>query len=257
VVLYVPIYLGKLIIAFIKVKLIINDIIDLLLIRGILFMKQFYIRMLRLICGLFLYALGIVVTMNAHIGYAPWDVFHVGFAKVVGMSIGTASIVTGVVIGVLSVLLGEKLGLGTILNMVLIGVFLDMILALNIIPIANKLTFGIVMMIIGLFIIALATYFYIGSSFGAGPRDSLMVALIRKTGLPVGICRGSIELIAVLVGWKLGGMIGIGTIISAFTIGFCVQSTFKLLKFDATKVNHETLHETYTIHFINKTSRPL
>ncbi|MGK0466317.1 YczE/YyaS/YitT family protein [Clostridium sp.] len=220
-------------------------------------MKQFYIRMLRLICGLFLYALGIVVTMNAHIGYAPWDVFHVGFAKMAGISIGTASIATGVVIGMISVFLGEKLGLGTILNMILIGVFLDMILALNIIPLARNLSFGIVMMIIGLFIIALATYFYIGSSFGAGPRDSLMVALIRKTGLPVGICRGSIELIAVLVGWKLGGMIGIGTIISAFTIGFCVQSTFKLLKFDATKVNHETLHETYTIHFKDKTSTPL
>ncbi|MBK5241176.1 hypothetical protein [Clostridium sp.] len=220
-------------------------------------MKQFCIRMLRLICGLFLYALGIVVTMNANIGYAPWDVFHVGFSKMVGMSIGTASIVTGVVIGVISVLLGEKLGLGTILNMILIGVFLDMILALNIIPLASNLSLGIVMMIIGLFIIALATYFYIGSSFGAGPRDSLMVALIRKTGLSVGICRGSIELIAVFIGWKLGGMIGIGTIISAFIIGFCVQVTFKLLKFDPTKINHETLHETYTTHFRNKTSTPL
>jgi uncharacterized membrane protein YczE len=220
-------------------------------------MKQFYIRMLRLICGLFLYALGIVVTMNANIGYAPWDVFHVGLSKMVGMSIGTASIVTGVVIGVITILLGEKLGLGTILNMILIGVFLDMILALSIIPLANNLSLGIIMMIIGLFIVALATYFYIGSSFGAGPRDSLMVALIRKTGLPVGVCRGSIELIAVLVGWKLGGMIGIGTVISAFIIGFCVQVTFKLLKFDATKVNHETLRETYTIHFKNKTSTPL
>lgn len=215
-------------------------------------MKRFYIRLLRLIFGLFLYALGIVVTMNAHIGYAPWDVFHVGFAKMVGMSIGTSSIVTGVVIGMISVLLGEKLGLGTILNMVLIGVFLDIILVLNIIPLASNLSLGIIMMIIGLFIIALATYFYIGSSFGAGPRDSLMVALIRKTGLSVGICRGSIELIAVFVGWRLGGMIGIGTIISAFLVGFCVQITFKLLKFDATKVNHETLHGTYKILFRNK-----
>lgn len=215
-------------------------------------MKQFYIRLLRLIWGLFLYSLGIVVTMNAHIGYAPWDVFHVGFAKMIGMSIGTASIITGVFIGIITVLLGEKLGLGTILNMVLIGVFLDMLLKFHIIPVANNGLLGVIMMIVGLFIIALASYFYIGSAFGAGPRDSLMVALTRKTGLPVGVCRGTIELLAVLVGWRLGGMLGIGTIISAFVIGFCIQITFKLLKFNATEVKHETLDRTYKMLFKNK-----
>lgn len=215
-------------------------------------MKPFYIRLLRLVFGLFLYALGIIVTMNAHIGYAPWDVFHVGFAKTIEISIGTASIITGVMIGIITIWLGEKLGLGTILNMVLIGVFLDMLVGLQVIPIASNFLYGIVMIIIGLFIIALASYFYIGSAFGAGPRDSLMVALTRKTGLPVGVCRGSIELLAVLVGWWLGGMIGIGTIISAFVIGFCVQTTFTLLKFDATKVKHETLDKTYKMLIRNK-----
>ncbi|MGE5627723.1 MAG: hypothetical protein ACM3X7_06340, partial [Solirubrobacterales bacterium] len=97
-------------------------------------MKQFSIRLLRLILGLFLYSVGIVVTMSAHIGYAPWDVFHVGLGKAAGMSIGTASILTGLVIGVITIMLGEKLGLGTILNMVLIGWFLDIIMKLNIIP---------------------------------------------------------------------------------------------------------------------------
>lgn len=215
-------------------------------------MKLFYYRILRLIFGLFLYALGIVVTMCANIGYAPWDVFHVGFAKTTGLSIGTASIITGVVIGILTVIFGEKLGIGSILNMVLIGVFLDILVDFSIIPVAKNLVLGILMMIIGLFIIALASYFYIGSAFGAGPRDSLMVALTRKTGLPIGLCRGTIELLAVVVGWKLGGMMGIGTIISAFVIGFCVQTTFKLLKFDATEVKHETLDQTYHMLFSKK-----
>ena len=215
-------------------------------------MKQFYTRLLRLIWGLFLYALGIVVTMNANIGYAPWDVFHVGVAKMAGISIGTASIITGVIIAILTLLLGEKLGLGTILNMVLIGVFLDMLLAFHIIPVAANFVFGIIMIFVGLYIIALASYFYIESAFGAGPRDSFMVALTRKTGLSIGICRGIIELLAVFVGWKLGGMVGIGTIISAFVIGFCIQTTFKMLNFDATEVNHETLDETYRILFCNK-----
>jgi uncharacterized membrane protein YczE len=215
-------------------------------------MKQFYTRLLRLIWGLFLYALGIVVTMNAQIGYAPWDVFHVGFAKLIGISIGTASIITGIIIGIIAVLLGEKLGLGTILNMVLIGVFLDILIGIHVIPVASNFVFGIIMIIVGLFIIAFASYFYIGSAFGAGPRDSLMVALTRKTGLPVGVCRGTIELFAVFVGWRLGGMLGVGTIISAFLIGFCVQTTFKLLKFKVTEVKHETLDGTYKILFSNK-----
>ncbi|MFT4142980.1 MAG: hypothetical protein QM644_00885 [Mobilitalea sp.] len=208
-------------------------------------MKQFYLRLLRLVCGLFLYALGIVVTLNANIGYAPWEVFHVGFSKTTGISLGTASIIVGAIILILTILLGEKVGLGTILNMVLIGVFLDLILGLHIIPSTHNFAIGIIMLIAGLFIIALASYFYIGSAFGAGPRDSLMVALTRKTKLPVGFCRGTIELVAVFAGWRLGGMFGIGTIISAFAIGFCVQTTFKLLKFDTTKIQHETLGLTY------------
>lgn len=218
-------------------------------------MKQFYIRLLRLIWGLFLYALGIVVTLNAHIGYAPWEVFHVGLSKTIGISIGIASIMTGVIIIILTVLLGEKLGLGTILNMILIGVFLDVILKLNIIPVMSNFSLGIVMLIIGLFIISLASYFYIGSAFGAGPRDSLMVALTRKTKLPVGVCRGIIELLAVFIGWRLGGMLGVGTVISALAIGFCVQTTFKLLKFDATKIEHETLDKTFKMFFSVKESQ--
>lgn len=208
-------------------------------------MKNFLLRFVRLLFGLFLYTLGIVLTMRANIGYAPWDVFHVGLAKTSGMSIGTASILTGVVIGVAAILLGEKLGMGTILNMVLIGMFLDFLLALNLIPQAQNYYFGIPMMIFGLYTISLATYFYIGSGFGAGPRDSLMVALTRKTPLPVGFCRGSLELLAVILGAFMGGRFGIGTVLSAIAMGYCVQSTFKILRFDPTTVKHETLQMTY------------
>ena len=162
-------------------------------------MKDFYFRLLRLIWGIFLYALGIVITINAHIGYAPWDVFHMGISKTLGISFGTASIFVGVFIVIITVLLGEKIGLGTILNMLLIGIFIDILLSFNIIPISNNLFSGILTMILGLFVISLATYFYIGSAFGAGPRDSLMVSLTRKTGLPIGICRGIIEFIAILI----------------------------------------------------------
>lgn len=213
-------------------------------------------RMLRLVFGLFLYALGIVITLKAHVGYAPWDVLHVGLAKSIGISIGFASILVGLLIVIVAFLLGEKLGLGTILNMILIGVFFDLIFQFNIIPVMDNFIWGVIMLIVGLFIISLATYFYIGSGFGAGPRDSLMVALSRKTGLPIGLCRGTIEVIAVAVGWKLGGLVGIGTIIAAFAIGFCIQITFRILGFDAKKVDHQTLNETYNALFQQNKSRP-
>ena len=208
-------------------------------------MRSFSKRFLRLIIGLFLCSLGILLTIQANIGYAPWDAFHVGFAKTIGVSLGTSSIIVGLAIVVVTILLGEKLGVGTLLNMFLIGIFIDVLIMSKIIPIVDNSFLGLLMLLIGLFTIALGSYFYIGSGFGAGPRDSLMVGLTRKTKLPVGLCRVMVELSAALIGYKLGGMIGLGTIIAAFAIGFCVQITFKLLDFDTTTVKHETLQETF------------
>lgn len=206
---------------------------------------DFFRRLGKLLLGLFLFALGIVLTMKANLGFGPWEVFHQGISLKIGMSIGNVSILTGLLICVLVVLAGEKLGLGTILNMVLIGVFMDRILAMGIVPRMGSFLPGVFMMFAGLFTISLASFFYIGSGFGAGPRDSLMVALQRKTGLAVGVCRGIVEGSAVLSGWLLGGPVGLGTVIAALGIGFCIQLVFRFLGFDARAVRHETLDVTW------------
>jgi len=191
--------------------------------------------------GLILYAFGIVLMINANIGYAPWEVFHVGLANTLGLSIGVASIIAGVVIVIIVTILGEELGFGTICSMIVTGVFIDIIFFMNIIPIMNDLILGIIMLIAGLFIIALGSYFYIKSAFGVGPRDNLMVVLAKRIKLPVGLCRSLIEVLVTFIGWFLGGMIGIGTVISAIAVGFCIQIVFKLFKFDVTAIKHETL----------------
>ena len=209
-------------------------------------MKQFLIRLLNMTIGLILYALGIVMMINANIGYAPWEVFHVGLANTIGSSIGLASIIAGVILVVLVTLSGEKLGLGTISSMILTGVFIDIIFFINIIPITDNIIIGIIMLITGLFIIAIGSYFYIKSAFGVGPRDNVMVVLAKKTKLPVGLCRSAVELLVTVIGWLLGGMVGIGTIISVVAIGFCIQIVFKIFKFDVTAVKHETLSDTFT-----------
>lgn len=208
-------------------------------------MNVFFMRVINLLIGLFLYALGIVITMKANLGFAPWEVFHWGIGATIGMTIGNVSILTGLLICVVVVIMREKLGLGTVLNMILIGVFIDLILWLNVIPKISGLFWEIIVLIIGLFTISFGSYFYISSGFGAGPRDSLMVSIKRKTKLPVGLCRGIIETSVVLAGWTLGGHVGIGTILAAFGISFCIQIVFKIMRFEATSVRHETLDMTY------------
>ncbi|MCH4886031.1 hypothetical protein EZV73_00560 [Acidaminobacter sp. JC074] len=201
-------------------------------------------RLFNLILGLFICSVGITMTIQANIGYAPWDVFHAGLANLLNTTIGLASIVAGLLIVIIVSLFGEKLGVGTILNMVLIGLFIDIIRRFNIIPQADNFLISLIMLILGLFILSVGSYFYIGSGFGAGPRDNLMVVLRRKTGLPVGVSRVIVELAATLVGWRLGGQLGIGTLIAAFSIGFCIQTTFKVLNFNTTHVKHQTIKDT-------------
>ena len=212
-------------------------------------MKHYYIRILNMFIGIFLYALGIIIMLQANVGYAPWDVFHVGLANTVGLSIGVTTIIVGILIVIMVTALGEKLGLGTIFNMIFIGIFIDIILMIDIIPITDSKIIGLIMLISGLFIISIGSYFYIKSGFGVGPRDNLMVVLARKTKIPVGVCRGIIELLVTVIGWQLGGMVWIGTVVSVIAIGFCIQITFKLFRFDVTSVRHESLIDTYVALF--------
>jgi len=198
-----------------------------------------------MVIGLFLYALGIVITMKANVGFAPWEVFHVGIANTIGLSIGTVSIIVGFIIIIIVKISGEQIGFGTISNMLLIGIFMDIILYFDIIPVLNNIFYSLTILIIGLFTISIGSYFYIKTAFGAGPRDSLMVVLARKTRIPVGICRSIIELSVTLFGWLLGGMVGIGTVISVIAIGFCIQITFKAVRFNVTAVKHESFRDTF------------
>ena len=201
-------------------------------------------RFLRLFFGLFICSLGIVMTMKANIGFAPYDVLHKGIANTIGITIGNASILIGLIVCIIGSLLGEKLGLGTISDMILIGILIDFFLMLNFIPQMDGYVSGITLMLSGLFAIAFGAYFYISSGFCAGPRDNLMVAIERRTGLAVGLCRGILETSAVFIGWLLGGPVGIGTILYAFGISFCIQIVFSIMKFDPAKIQHETIYAT-------------
>lgn len=203
--------------------------------------KPFLSRFIRLIFGLFLHGLGIVMQIQANIGYAPWDVLHTGLSKTIGITIGQASISVGLAILILDWLLKEPLGIGTVLNMILVGSFVDLIMATKLIPQMNSLAGGAGLLTAGLIVLAFGVYFYISSGFGAGPRDTLMVALNRRLSIPIGVARSGVELSALIIGWLLGGRVGIGTVMAVFLIGFILQILFRWLKFAPKDVVHERL----------------
>lgn len=199
-------------------------------------MKKVVMCVLRLVLGCLVGAIGTVMTFNANLGLGPWDVLSHGISKIGNVSRGKAHIAIGAMLLISNGVLGEKLGWGTLGSMVFTGIFIDFFMQSNLIPVFNGLFLKILMLLVGLFVIGVSTYLYIGVGLGAGPRDGLMVALTKKTHKSVCLIRGIIEVTAMTIGYFLGGFVGIGTIITALSIGCFVQFAFKLFKFDVKKV---------------------
>lgn len=195
-------------------------------------------KFLKLVIGLFICSIGIVLTINCNLGLSPWDVFHQGLSNHIGITIGTASIIVGSMVVIADIILGENVGWGTVFNMLLIGFFMDLLLFSNLIPKTDSLIIGIIMLISGLILTGLGMVFYMGSGLGSGPRDGLMVALQKRTGKSMNLIRGIIEVGALIVGYFLGGKVGIGTVISAFGLGYFTQILFNLFSLDCSKIKH-------------------
>ena len=192
----------------------------------------------RLILGYVLYALGVVFNIKANLGLSPWNVFNEGLNKIIGITIGQSIIVVGVIIVIITSFFKEKIGIGTLGNMICIGLFTDLFLELDIIPIFEIVILKVMMLLLGLFTIGVASYCYLSVELGSGPRDGLMVLLAKRTRFSVRTIRSSIEIVVLIIGYFMGGTVGVGTLISAFGIGYFVQFAFKLFKFDVSKINH-------------------
>lgn len=208
-------------------------------------MKILYKTFLKLIIGLLISSAGVVLTINSNLGLSPWDVLHQGLSKITHISIGNACTIVGINIVLLSRFLGVNIGIATILITILNGVFIDWISYLNIIPLCNTFFTGTIMMILGMFLIGFGTYLCMSCGLGCGPKDSLMVALTRITKKPVKIIRAIIELSAMTIGYFLGGFVGIGTIITALFVGYCIQIIFTIFNFNANSINHKSIKETF------------
>ena len=173
-------------------------------------MKKIFELLLRLFSGFFTCALGIVFMLNSNLGAGPWDVFHQGLSNNTFLTIGQASIIVGFIVIGTTTLFKLKIGVGTILNMIFIGLFTDLVLFTKLVPISDNILSGLIMIIIGMLLMSLGTYLYISCELGCGPRDGLMVVLTKITKKPVSTIRGIIEIGALIAGYLLGGHVGIG-----------------------------------------------
>lgn len=201
-------------------------------------MKKVSRDFLRLFIGYFVCALGMVMTINANIGVAPWDVLHQGISNVTGLTFGKANIILGFLIIILDLVLGQNIGWGTLFNMIFIGIFIDIIMLNNLVPMFNSFLPSLIMMLLGMLILGYGVFIYIGAGYGAGPRDGLMVALTKKTKKSVRFVKNSVELLALIIGYFLGGQVGIGTVIMALGGGYSLQFACKTVNFNISEVDH-------------------
>ena len=173
-------------------------------------------RLPRLLLGLVLCGLGIASMVAADLGLGPWDVLHQGLSRLTGIPIGMVGILVGIAVLGLWFPLRERPGVGTVLNVVVIGVVIDLTLLVLTTP--HALWARTVMMLLGPVLFAIGSGFYIGAGLGPGPRDGVMTGLARR-GIPVGAARALIEVSVLVGGWLLGGTVGAGTLVFAFGIG--------------------------------------
>jgi uncharacterized membrane protein YczE len=179
-------------------------------------------RLAQLYAGLVLYGASMALQIRAGLGLDPWDVFHQGVSDRTGLSFGTVVVIVGAVVLLAWVPLRQRPGLGTVSNVIVIGVAVDAALAL--LPAAGSAPVAVAMLLAGVGLNGVASGAYIGAGLGPGPRDGLMTGLVRRTGGSVRLVRTSIEVAVLAVGAALGGTVGVGTVLYAVSIGPLVHA---------------------------------
>ncbi|MGP4000081.1 membrane protein YczE [Streptomyces sp. 8N706] len=193
-------------------------------------------RLVQLYAGLVLYGASAALQLRAGLGLDPWDVFHQGVSEHAGLSIGTVSIAVGAVVLLLWIPLRQRPGLGTISNVVVVGLAMDATLAL--VPGAHGLPLRVPLLILAITLNGAATGLYISARFGPGPRDGLMTGLHRRTGRSVRLVRTAIEVTVLATGYALGGAVGVGTVAYALAIGPLSQVFLRVFAIPTTQGGH-------------------
>lgn len=203
--------------------------------------------------GLFLFGIGVYLTIQANIGVAPWDAFNLGLSHTFGIKYGTASILVSFTVIAIDLLLKERIGIGTIFDAIIVGKTVDFCNWLHLIPACSNIGMGLLTMFLGLFIMGFSQFIYMKAALCCGPRDALLVALGKRfCKIPIGAVSIAILIVVLAIGWRLGGPIGIGTIVAALGTGPMMQLAFSLVKFKPIEVVHQDLIRTCKTLFFAK-----
>jgi uncharacterized membrane protein YczE len=178
-------------------------------------------RLVQLYLGLVAYGLSMAMMIRSRLGNMPWDVLHQGIAQHLGLSIGWVAIGVGAIALLAWIPLRQWPGVGTVSNVVVIGLVMDRVLA--VLPSPGGIPLRVLLLVGGIVLNGIATGAYIGAGLGPGPRDGLMTGLARRTGRSIRLVRTGIEVVVVAAGWLLGGVFGVGTVLYAVAIGPLAQ----------------------------------
>ena len=192
-------------------------------------------RLFQLYIGLLIYGLAGALQVRSRLGLDPWDVLHQGLARHLGLAIGTVIILVGAVVLLGWIPLRQRPGLGTLSNVVLIGVSMNV--ALQLLPQTHAMAWRVTEMVVGVALCGVATGLYIGAHFGPGPRDGLMTGLARRTGRSIRLTRTALEITVLAGGWLLGGTVGVGTLLFAISIGPLAQLFMRIFDTEPSSVD--------------------
>ncbi len=215
--------------------------------------RDILLNMIIAAVSLFVNGFGVYLTIRANIGAGPWDVLNLGLSKTLGILYGTASVAVSYAILGIDIALKEPIGIAMFIDAFVVGKAVDLFNRINLVPECDGLATGIPVMILGLIIMAYTQYTYMSASLGCGPRDTLLVALAKRAGkIPIGVVSITLLSLATLIGWLLGGPVGIGTLICAFATGPIMQMAFTSVKFDAKNVHHQHILDSVKVFSTHK-----
>lgn len=204
----------------------------------------------RIIFGLLIYSFGVYLTIYANIGLAPWDCFGMGIAKHTPFDYGGSMALIGVCAIVIQLLLRERIGFATLFDALITGRLTQFFIDISPYPENHSLWFGIIFMLFGFLFIALGMYVYMSAECGCGPKDGLLIAIGKRLPkIPIGIVEILLWSVVTLIGWLLGGSVGIGTVISTFGAGAVMHLFFDVIGFEPRKLRHRSIKDTFSILF--------
>lgn len=207
-------------------------------------------QVLKILLGLSIYSFGVYLTIYANIGLAPWDCLGMGIAKHTPLNYGSSMVLIGVCAILVQLILHEHIGFATLFDALLTGNMVQLLCDISPYPENHSLWLGIAYMLFGFLFIALGMYVYMKAEQGCGPKDGLLVAIGKRLlKIPIGIVEILLWAVVTLIGWLLGGTVGIGTVISIFGAGAVMHLFYTAIHFEPRELRHRSIKDTFSILF--------